>query len=329
MDGRPALNDETGNSTPSRRGMLALMLGACPCLAVAVSASGGTPAAEPAGPNSSAPIRVAISESMIPGVNLNDARASMLIWIKQVESGLNFQVDISPRVFDTTAEIFRRLRAGLVDSVAVNIVEYRQIAEELDPSEVINDSEGEENYLLLVKRGSGIRSLHDLRGRRLLMLSGSRMCIANQWLSTVLDEEHLGRPEEFFGSVMEDPKPSRVVLPVFFGQAEACVTAKKSFDLMCELNPQVAKELFSVAASATLVVTFYMFRKNYRGVDRDRFVHAFSNVPGTVAGKQIATLFQFNSLKVRPHSCLDPGLALLEKADRIRARAGGQGRAER
>ena len=62
------------------------------------------------------------------------------------------------------------------------------------------------------------------------------------WLSTILEEGHCGSSDQFFGSVTTDTKVSRVVLPVFLGQADACLTSKAGFDTMCELNPQVAKD---------------------------------------------------------------------------------------
>src|ERR1035441_10793653 len=83
----------------------------------------------------------------------------------------------------------------------------------------------------------------------------------------------------------------RVVLPVFFGQSDACLTSKRSFDTMCELNPQVGKDLIVIASSPVMVVTFYIFHKNYHGVSRERFARVYSEVSTSAAGRQLATLF--------------------------------------
>jgi len=173
-----------------------------------------------------------------------------------MEMELRLPISFSANVFEPAAEILRRARGGLFDAVALNVVEYRQIAELLDPNWIISESDGAEEYLLLVKRGGGIQKPEDLRGRRLIMLTGAKMCVAYPWLSTVLDAAHPGPADQFFGSVAEEAKAARVVLPVFFGQADACVTSKKSFDVMCELNPQVARNLTVIAASSPMVVTF-------------------------------------------------------------------------
>jgi hypothetical protein len=91
---------------------------------------------------------------------------------------------------------------------------------------------------------------------------------------------------------------------------------------MCELNPQVSKDLTVLASSPTMLLCFYVFRKNYRGVSRESFAKVYSNLLSSAAGRQLATLFQFESLSVRDASCLSPALAVLEKADRVRGRPG-------
>ena len=304
---------ETSGATSSRRHALAVMLGAWHWFPETLSAA-----------DAGATVRLAISESLVADVNINDARAAMLIWIKRMEQDLNVAVEINPKVFDTTQEVLRRARGGQLDTVALNVIEYRQIADVLDPSQIVAETgaAGQAQYIVLAKRNSGIQHLGDLRGRRLFVLKAPKMCVASAWLSTILDEGHFGPSEQFFGSVITDAKVSRVVLPVFFGQADACLTSKQGFDTMCELNPQVARDLTVIASSPAMVVTFYAFHKNYKSMSRERFAKVYSDLPSNVAGRQLATLFQFESLVVNDIACLAPALAVLEKAERARSRPG-------
>jgi len=314
QNGKPAPLGEIRSATGSRRHALALMLGAWRWLPRALAAA-----------DTGAPVRLAISESLVVDVNLNDARAAMLIWLKRMMVDLNAVIEFNPKVFDTTEEILRRARSGQLDVVALNVVEYHQIADVLDPSQIVSESgpAGQEQYILLAKSGSGTQHLGDLRGRRLTMLKAPKMCVATAWLSTILDAGNFGPSEQFFGSVTTDVKPSRVVLPVFFGQADACVTTRRGFDTMCELNPQVAKDLTAIASSPAMVLCFYVFHKNYRGLSRESFAKVYSSLRTSAAGRQLATLFQFDGLTVRDVSCLASALGVLETADRVRSRPGG------
>ena len=304
---------EAPSGACSRRHALALMAGGCHWLPGVLAAA-----------DTGAPVRFAISESLVADVNINDARAAMVIWLKRMMVDLNVVIEYSPKVFDTTEEILRRARTGQVDAVALNVVEYRQIAEVLDPSQIIAEAgaAAQEQYILLAKRNNGIQHLDDLRRRRLTMLKAPKMCVAGAWLHTLLEEAHLGPSEEFFGSVTADTKVSRVVLPVFFGQAEACLTSKRGFDTMCELNPQVGKDLIAIASSPAMVLCFYVFHKNYHGVSREKFASVYSSIVGNAAGRQLATLFQFDALTVRDVTCLRSALNILEAAERAHGRLG-------
>ena len=315
--GKPTPIGNAGDAVSSRRQTLALMLGALASLPRALAAADG-----------GAPIRLAISESMVSDVNINDARAAMLIWLKRMEADLNISVEVNPRVFDSPEEIVRRARANQFDTVALNVVEYRQIADVLDPSQIVAESGvgGPEQYILLAKRTGGIQRLADLRGRRLCEWKSVKMCLGPMWLSSVLDEGHFGLAEQFFGSTTAETKASRVVLPVFFGQVDACLTTKRSFDTMSELNPQVARDLAVIAISPSLVVTFYIFHKNYRGMSREKFAKVYADLPATAAGRQLATLFQFEKLVPQDIGCLAPALAILEKSERARGKSGAAGR---
>ena len=78
-----APDSEARGAIRSRRHALAVMLGACPWLRGAVDAADG-----------GAPVRLAISESLVSDVNLNDARAAMMIWLKRMMSDLNVVIEL-------------------------------------------------------------------------------------------------------------------------------------------------------------------------------------------------------------------------------------------
>jgi ABC-type phosphate/phosphonate transport system substrate-binding protein len=307
---------EAPGSSYSRRRVLSWMLGATGCLAGKLEAG-----------EAEAPVRLAISQTLVADVNLTDARAAMKLWLKRLMDDLKVTIEISPTTFDTTEDLLRRSRTGQLDAVALNVVEYRQIADLLDSSELLvgAGASGPDQYLLLVKRNSAVRQLADLRERRLSILTAPKMCVASAWLTALLDDAHLGSTETFFSSVTGNTKVPRVVLPVFFGQADACLTSKRGFDTMCELNPQVGKELTAIETSPSMVVAFYAFRKNYHNPSRRKFIDGHASLLGSPAGRQIAMLFQFDQLTVRDGSCLTNALSVLEKADRARSGAGRKG----
>lgn len=294
---------------PARRHALALML--CASSWARAASAGDT----------GLRVRFCISESLVGDVNVNDARAALRVWIARVSRDLNLGVETNPNIFETRHEILDRVRKGTVDCVAINVLEYRSMAELLDSSHIVaQDSSAPPQYVILVKQGAAAQSLADLRGRRLIMLNTPQTCVAPAWLSWLLRQIKLDEVDRFFGAVTRESKASRVILPVFFGQADACLTTSQSLKTMSELNPQVGKQLRPLATSSEIVATFYAFRKAYRGPMRDKLVTVLSGLRASPSGQQLMTLFQFDGLVLRSTDCLKGALSVLESEERARLR---------
>lgn len=285
-----------------RRRALALLAGA----PLALEASG-----------ESRTVRFAMSDTLVSDVNLSDAKAAMLVWTRRISRQMGFESEYSPSLFDPSREILRRVRAGEVDAVALNIFEYQQVRERLDDGLIITQDDGlQSQYVVLVNRASGVETLSGLRGGRLVVLKTPYMCLGPAWLEGVLAAEGRGPAAGFLGPATVETKFSQSVLPVFFGKAEACLTSRRGFETMGEMNPQVRKRLRVVAESPPLVVTFYIFRKGYRGRARDKVVEALLKLRTSPDGRQLMTFFQFDSLVVRDGRCLETALHILEAGSR-------------
>ncbi|MDA1316207.1 MAG: PhnD/SsuA/transferrin family substrate-binding protein [Acidobacteria bacterium] len=296
----------------SRRQALSLLLGAWPFLSVARAARAV-----------GAPMRLAISETLVANVNLNDARAAMLIWMQRISEDIHFPIEHNPDVFEPSERVLQKIRNGKVDTVALNIFEYRAVASFLDSNEIIaSEDTARSQYVLLAKRDAGIEKLSDLRGGRLIVLDSPQTCLASAWLSTLLFDDHLDQAEQFFGALTAEPKPARVLLPVFFGQAEACLTTLGTFNTMGELNPQVSRQLVALATSPVLVVTFHVFVKGFQGPFREGIKKAISGVRDSTTGRQLMTLFQFDQLIVRDADCLKSALSILERSEHANGKPG-------
>lgn len=263
-------------------------------------------------------VRLGISESVVNDVNIVDARAAMIVWLRRLAETVGLHVQHDPQVFEPPARLEEKLRRGMLDTVALNIVEFRHMMGLLDARWVtVPVKRSGLSYMLLVSRESGIRRLADLKGRRLLLPTGNTACIGPAWLATLLHKEGLGPPEQFFGAVNREVKASKVILSVFFGQSDACLTTSPSFRVMSELNPQVGQKLVPLASSDELVTSLYALRKGWNSPVREQIIRALGEVGSTPAGRQVLTLFQFEGLAFRDASCLSASLGIIASAERL------------
>jgi len=268
-------------------------------------------------------LRLGISESLVRDVSVADAKAAMVIWMNRIASELRLDLRYIPEVFESQESLTTKLKQGLVDTVAVNLPEYRRLREWLDPREITVPSQKMAlTYVLLVRSDSGVAKVADLRGRRLLLLDSLQTCVAPAWLHTLIGDGGQETAGSFFGAVSRKPKPSQVILPVFFGQVEACLTTQLSFLTAGELNPQILSRLKPLAVSPEIVASLYAFRKGWDNNLRAKIVRAMTGLASSTSGRQVLTLFQCESLLVRDVACLNDSLSILTRSERAYGRNG-------
>jgi phosphonate transport system substrate-binding protein len=112
-------------------------------------------------------------------------------------------------------------------------------------------------------------------------------------------------------------KATRVALPVFFRQADACLMTRTSFEVLGELNPQLNKQLRVLAISPELVPAGFAFRADYVSPLRAQMLTEMARLGETPAGQQILALTQAERIVDRPVSCLDNALELLAQHRRL------------
>ena len=85
------------------------------------------------------------------------------------------------------------------------------------------------------------------------------------------------------------------VLPVFFGQADACVVDASSFQVMCELNPQIGKilevERHSQPYLETVICIHDRFERN-----RETLIEGLRGLHEEANGRQILLVFKIARL---------------------------------
>jgi len=265
-----------------------------------------------------------ISESLI-GKNVTQAEAvkAIRVWAteiyRQAPGFTSFEVSVP-----SAGEVPKRLRQGDIDGVVVTALEYRSMATLVDSRVMVDESapDGEE-YLVLVHRDSGFKTLSDLRGRKIVFLDRPRMNLALPWMDMALANAKLGSPDTFFSAVSNNPKLNLTVLSVFFKTMDACVVTRRGLALMKELNPQVGVKLQAVATSPKLVPSILVYRKDCPAPRRRDFEHALQLLKGAPAGQQALALFEGTGVVQAEISVIRPALDLLAAHDLLRSRSGG------
>ena len=98
-------------------------------------------------------------------------------------------------------------------------------------------------FLLLAAPNAEIQTVHDLKERTILVHRDGCGNLVDHWLDAAI-ARGTGTARKSFARYQTVTQAREAVLPVFFGEADACVVSKAAYEAVCAQNPgQIDKKL--------------------------------------------------------------------------------------
>lgn len=268
--------------------------------------------------------RLGFSYALFTDVNENDARASIRVLAAVIARERHIEADPEPLLLSGTEAIGAALRTERLHAIALTADEYYQLAQ--PPASLVArglfavqpDGDPTEEYVLLVRRDQGLRTLADLTGKRLTVFANSRLRLGYLWLEVLLGDAALPPVHRHFQTATANAKLSKVILDVFFKRSDAALATRRGFAAIAELNPQVGQQLVALETSPPYIPGLFAFRPNIPPEFLEHVLHEFSSVHESPAGLQTLTIFQSGQVIEYPLSKLTPALELIDRFTRLR-----------
>lgn len=266
-------------------------------------------------------LSAAFAKSLFATINRNDSLAAARIMGETIARRDGYKPHVTVSVYQDLDDLRRGLARGTIDMVIAGSRDYLELAATGAPADPVAlptlKDEGSRRYVLLAPRRQPALQFPDLRGKRVLIMRAFGSDLGEPWSDVVLAEKGLGAASEFFSSVKFVTSPSATVLPVFFGQADACVVSLSAFEVMTELNPQLSTKLTVVARSEPLVEYVVCLRRDYGGL-RDWVVKRLLDLHQEPAGRQVLTIFKLDHLQAYDPKRLDSLRELCARYEALR-----------
>lgn len=180
------------------------------------------------------------------------------------------------------------------DVIATTGLDYLELKEhiQLRPLVILSKTDQPiDIFLLVTRKNNTLKILAELPERTLIVEAGGGD-IAKLWLDTILDANGLPRHHVFFNILHTCAKPSRTILPVFFGQADACVVSESALMTINELNPQVKEQLVIQKRSEGYVNMLLCATNRLEDWARDIVMEETEHMHTSPEGQQILTMMQ-------------------------------------
>lgn len=268
---------------------------ACTIFVVAAAASGAESSA-PADAYLYPPIVNWGVLNTLNGVNIDDARVAIEMNLNRqavsIRQGTKPKLDIIPDLATAAERIRQKKLHGLAIS-GIDFILLRELVptKPLYVASALPDSPVE-YYFIVTQKAVGLDQLAARGQRRLMVESQSQWDIGRIWLETVLHQKKLPKSNVFFTAIKPADKPARLVLPVFFNQAEACLVLQSAYNTMVELNPQIGKRLHVIFRSPGFVqslvsIVDYLHPDFVAQVEK-----SLQNMHNTDDGRQLMMIFR-------------------------------------
>ena len=244
-------------------------------------------------------LRIGFTGSAFQDVTNTDIKAAVSVLIQKV-AWKHFGKAES-HFYETLPEMAADLKNRKIDILATPVEEYMELKKQIpiEPLLISSTDKGTEmELLLLVRKDSGIRTIHDLRGKTIVMPSRNPRCLDMYmaWLETMLLEEGNKGIYTYFSAVKETRTAAKAVMPVFFRQADACIVTRQVFDLTAELNPQISRELTIISRKGKLSQGIIAVDRRLSEERKEKLRQAFLTLHQTPEGQQLLMLFKVRKL---------------------------------
>ncbi len=255
-------------------------------------------------------------------VNIADAKAAFKVFAESVGKKKGYDLDVMVQAFESDEALAAAVTNNTFQLVIMVSWDYLNagLEKHLEPRFVPSKgNKGLQEYVLLVVSDGPYQHVRDLGGKAIILLENTNCEMSLNWLETLLLEEGLGTPDEFFSCASMEKKPAKAVLPVFFGKTDACIVNAPVFETMKELNPQVGRRLRAIAVSEPLLDgATYLSRKGWKKSKyREDMIKALETLHEDPQGQQILTLFKADRLVPFEEALMSGTKALKEKYDRL------------
>jgi ABC-type phosphate/phosphonate transport system substrate-binding protein len=267
-------------------------------------------------------LRVMFTEDMFTDVRVTDALAAIKVWTNDLSGRTGAGEQVSNEVASSLEAVAQALIGQRADIVALRTPDYLHLRKRTGLRPFVMAKSGalaETRGVLIVGPQSRAQAFDDLKGLGLTVVGTPAGGTARLWLETLVMKRGFATLEAFFGDVRTVSKASQAVLPVFFGQSAAALVDDGSLKTIGELNPQVARQVRTLAASVPLLAAVICTRGDFPEDRREYLIGAIRAMTDDPRGQQTMALFKSSGMVAFEPSTMTAVEALVAEHDSLTA----------
>lgn len=152
-------------------------------------------------------------------------------------------------------------------------------------------------YYLIVKSNNKIKSIEDLRGKKIQIAQNNHSALTDMWLYTMISKHSkINKLENYFSEIRQSKSESKALLEIYFERVDGGIVTKSAYDIAINMNPQLKNEMVILKKSDKLITGLFALRKALDDPTKKLFFETALRLGEDEKGKQILSLFKINVL---------------------------------
>lgn len=261
-------------------------------------------------------LQLGYSTGVFGGANPDDAGIAIEMWLSESSKRIGVVYKLTTNFYNDIASMGRAFLDGRLDVVVLHsfdFVELREMAPVEGRVMGIRKGENANTYVLLANSDKQLKSIADLQGKQILVDVGQSKSAPKAWLDLRLNEISAPPTQVFFSDTKWLLKPSKVVLPVFFGRSDACLVRDIAYQTMVEMNPQINKTLKVIERTPDFCPGVVCVRSDIDDETKDLITQSVLSLRDDTKGRQLLLLFQVDDVIPYDPKAIEPMEEVMRK----------------
>lgn len=198
------------------------------------------------------PIKTGGSSNVLYNSSVTDAEIGFKLIFNEMLAKADESFNL--KIYESNDKLVRDFKEGKLQAIFTTSLEILDLADLIHPQGRYIVQFGptlKQRSLILVRREDGNMKLSDLRNHKISL--ATTHLLGKRFLDVKLLQQGLPVSKEFFSEIVDANTVNTAVVDLFFGKVDAALVPEFSYDLACELNPQIATSLTILDASKPMI----------------------------------------------------------------------------
>ena len=256
--------------------------------------------------------------------NLNDADAALKVWAEMYGEKLlehsDIKFNVTYKILENFEDLVPYLANNQIDMLNVPASSYVQLpyADSYLPLLSSGYSGRKfEQYVLIVRKDSGLNNLDDLKGSSIIM-QNNLYDLSGKWIDVELWQNGFEKKEKYFSEIENESKEIKAINKVFFKKINSAIVTYSQLEIANELNPQILNSIKVIGKSDLLLTNISLINKNMAPEILQTIFDAIDDINTSDQSKQILSIFKTESILNITIEELESVKILMEKFNSIK-----------